>query len=291
MRRGVLARSGSRSARTRRRSGIARDLPSPVIEVSRDGRLRFANPAAAELFGLKSAPRGCQLLDLIGATESDRERLRRRLAPLLARRMASVRVWLEPSASTARPLVWRVARRRDTRDRTLGFVVLAELRAAAHHLAQRAALFEQRLADFAAATPDWLWETDAQHRFTYVSQRMEVLTGIARSCLLGQMRTELMTATLPPDAVAQHAAELAAHHGPSTAVSRPFSLPCPTQTPAPPIARNSCLHSREPGAPSAREIRRETCPSSYASPYRPLLTGKGPGKPRAVQCATSAFNA
>ena len=80
-----------------------------------------------------------------------------------------------------------------------------------HPLAARAALLERRLDDFAAATPDWLWETDAQHRFTYLSQRIEALTGIARSRLLGQTRTELMAATLPPDRVARHAAELAAH--------------------------------------------------------------------------------
>ena len=42
-------------------------------------------------------------------------------------------------------------------------------RASADDLLQRLRLAEERLRDFAATTDDWVWETDAQHRFSFVA--------------------------------------------------------------------------------------------------------------------------
>lgn len=43
---------------------------------------------------------------------------------------------------------------------------------------------EARFKDFAETAADWFWETDAQHRFTYLSERFERSTGtVAQACL------------------------------------------------------------------------------------------------------------
>jgi PAS domain S-box-containing protein len=43
-----------------------------------------------------------------------------------------------------------------------------------------------RMADWAAASNDWFWETDAEHRFTLISEGIEKATGLRPARLLGQ---------------------------------------------------------------------------------------------------------
>ena len=50
---------------------------------------------------------------------------------------------------------------------------------------------EQRFADFAEVTHDWLWELDENLRFVYLSARFEETMGLARKQILGRRRTEL----------------------------------------------------------------------------------------------------
>lgn len=54
---------------------------------------------------------------------------------------------------------------------------------------------EQRFHDFAEASSDWLWETDAEYRFTYVSAGFERSTGIAPDVYLGKDRHPLLVET------------------------------------------------------------------------------------------------
>ncbi|MFL5333586.1 MAG: putative bifunctional diguanylate cyclase/phosphodiesterase, partial [Geminicoccaceae bacterium] len=51
---------------------------------------------------------------------------------------------------------------------------------------------EQRFRDFAAAASDWFWETDAEHRFTWMSANVEELTGVPPEAQYGKSRFELM---------------------------------------------------------------------------------------------------
>ncbi len=53
---------------------------------------------------------------------------------------------------------------------------------------------QQRFRDLADNTSDWLWETDAEGRYTYVSKSVEFLLGYAPQDLLGRRIFELMTA-------------------------------------------------------------------------------------------------
>jgi PAS domain S-box-containing protein len=54
--------------------------------------------------------------------------------------------------------------------------------------AQRAS--EKRFRDFAETASDWYWETDADHRFSYVSERIRML-GIEPDQMIGKRRTDL----------------------------------------------------------------------------------------------------
>lgn len=53
---------------------------------------------------------------------------------------------------------------------------------------------QHRFRDMADNTSDWLWETDATGRYTYVSNRIEELLGIAPATVLGRAAAELMAA-------------------------------------------------------------------------------------------------
>ena len=70
---------------------------------------------------------------------------------------------------------------------------------------------EIRLADFAAATSDWLWEMDADLRFTYFSERFEEITGVTPAQLLGKTREERPIPGVDPAAWVQHLDDLNTH--------------------------------------------------------------------------------
>ena len=51
---------------------------------------------------------------------------------------------------------------------------------------------ERRFKDFAETAADWFWETDCDHRFTYLSQRFHEITGIPTDQLRGMTATEIV---------------------------------------------------------------------------------------------------
>ncbi|MDL2337054.1 MAG: GAF domain-containing protein, partial [Pseudomonadota bacterium] len=58
--------------------------------------------------------------------------------------------------------------------------------AASHERIFKLQISERRLLDFASASSDWLWETDAEHRYTWLSDRFEDLTGLTVLSQVGQ---------------------------------------------------------------------------------------------------------
>jgi diguanylate cyclase (GGDEF)-like protein/PAS domain S-box-containing protein len=191
--------------------GLIDDLPCPVLALAKDGRLRFANAAALALLGLAPADVGRKLLERLGVGIADQRRIERRLALLRARRPASVRVWIATADAARRALIWRVSCRHDARGRLIGFVALGETAPLRRGPERRPTKAEQGFAQFVPPTPDWFWESDARHRFTYLSERIETPNGMPRAGVSGRMRPEITTASLPPEIVARHAADLAAH--------------------------------------------------------------------------------
>jgi PAS domain S-box-containing protein len=81
-------------------------------------------------------------------------------------------------------------------------------RAPADDLAQRLRLAEERLRDFAAATDDWVWETDTQHRFTFVASHHPDRFDPAR--VLGRTRWEMAGADPHAEPWRSHIAALEA---------------------------------------------------------------------------------
>ena len=53
---------------------------------------------------------------------------------------------------------------------------------------------ERRLRDYADAASDWLWETDAEGRFSYISHQVQSRLGLPPRKLLGKTREELISA-------------------------------------------------------------------------------------------------
>ncbi|MDW8469350.1 MAG: PAS domain S-box protein [Burkholderiales bacterium] len=50
---------------------------------------------------------------------------------------------------------------------------------------------EARLHDFARASADWFWETDAEHRFVWMSDSITAVTGLAPQAFYGRRRDEI----------------------------------------------------------------------------------------------------
>ena len=69
---------------------------------------------------------------------------------------------------------------------------------------------EQRFQDIAEVASDWIWETDADHRFSYLSSRFFDLSGHRPAEIIGLRRHELIGDVDRPD-VKVHLADLEAH--------------------------------------------------------------------------------
>lgn len=69
-----------------------------------------------------------------------------------------------------------------------GFTVFASqrLRIAEGEAADR----EKRFEDILEVSADWVWETDAHYRFTFLSERLELVTGLKRDFFMGRRRWE-----------------------------------------------------------------------------------------------------
>lgn len=69
----------------------------------------------------------------------------------------------------------------------------------------------RNLEDFAGIASDWFWETNAEHRFTYFSDRMEEVTKMSAKAIIGTQRTSVARTTLADPKWRDHFADLHAH--------------------------------------------------------------------------------
>ena len=56
---------------------------------------------------------------------------------------------------------------------------------------------EDRFRDFAEASSDWMWELDAEYRFTYISDRIRDVIGLNPKDAIGKNRKEIAEGTVP----------------------------------------------------------------------------------------------
>ncbi|MFN3233479.1 MAG: ATP-binding protein [Alphaproteobacteria bacterium] len=92
---------------------------------------------------------------------------------------------------------------------------------------------QQRLQDIADSATDFFWETDAQHRFTYLSDRLATALGVKNDDLLGSVMTEQALFAVPGADMEQFRTQLKAKHpfrnlrvaqAPSSSVKLVFAL-------------------------------------------------------------------
>lgn len=79
---------------------------------------------------------------------------------------------------------------------------------------QSLAANEQRFRDIFSTSSDWwFWETDADHRFTFMTDNLHTLLGIEVQQLIGKSRRDIMVTDAPEmqARIAAHFADLAAH--------------------------------------------------------------------------------
>ena len=72
-------------------------------------------------------------------------------------------------------------------------------------------LSEQRFRDFAMSASDWLWEADAEHRFTWFSPNVKDLVGVPPEWHYGKTRREIMAPGVDPELIEAHWQALEAH--------------------------------------------------------------------------------
>ena len=184
------AETALQEAEARYRSLV--DLAPNGVLVHSAGVIEYANPAAARLLKAESPAQliGTQLEALFNP--ADLPRVRERQSVLLAapaavgfeeRRMRCLdgtELIVEGAAVSflerGRMVVQGVLRD------------VTEERQARQALAER----EQRFRDVVHASGEYVWETDAQWRYTYLSERVEAVLGYARNELLGRAPHEFM---------------------------------------------------------------------------------------------------
>lgn len=73
-----------------------------------------------------------------------------------------------------------------------------------HHLESELVESRERYRTFAEAASDWLWETDSEHRFTYISPAFETATGLDPRQFLGHRRLDIFDHADWTPEMAQH---------------------------------------------------------------------------------------
>jgi PAS domain S-box-containing protein len=69
---------------------------------------------------------------------------------------------------------------------------------------------QERFEDLASISSDWIWETDAEHRFTGFTGRLAEVSGIDPNRIIGRRRTEIVDPTMSAEVRQQHLDDLAA---------------------------------------------------------------------------------
>jgi PAS domain S-box-containing protein len=176
--------------------GVINDnLPVMIAYVDAEERYRYVNRAFEVWAGLApGAAFGCTMREILS------ERTYETLVPHVREVLRGHRVAFE-----------REARGRDGRQMFLSCELIPDVNdrgeivgchgllvdtSAQKMVEEELARSEARFRDFARASGDWFWETDAQGRFTWMSESVEQVTGVPATWHYGKTRKDLAAATL-----------------------------------------------------------------------------------------------
>ncbi|HEX2197621.1 MAG TPA: EAL domain-containing protein [Burkholderiales bacterium] len=154
------------------------ELSPDGILVSADRVVEYANPAAARILRAVDPQRlvGCRCDELMLEAGPGGARFEDRTVRCLDGVEITAEVASVSFAERGRQVLLTV------------FRDVTEQRASRAALAER----EQRFRDVAEASGEYVWETDAAWRFTYLSERVEAVLGYSRAELLGRRPQEFM---------------------------------------------------------------------------------------------------
>jgi diguanylate cyclase (GGDEF)-like protein/PAS domain S-box-containing protein len=185
------AEQASRDAEKRYRSLV--DLSPDGVVVSCGGYLEYANAAAARLFGASQPTQllGRRMEDLVHGDERGRtsERLKYLRAgpgsvPFEERKFMRL---------DGTELVVEVAAVSYMEGGRLVLQTVFRDTSAAREARDKLAEREQRFRDIVEASGEYVWETDARWRYTYLSARVEAVLGFSQAEMLGRSPREFMT--------------------------------------------------------------------------------------------------
>lgn len=194
-----------------RLTSVIDSMAEGVSLYDRDYRLIASNKRHAEIYNIPehlTAP-GTHLQDIIGAVASSSllEDTDQALAlvrkVLLEADQRAVHTW---PLRGGRVIAVTVSPLSDG-----GRIVLHRDVTIERQSALRLAESEARFRDFAASAADWCWETDAEHRFTSLTEGFQSSTGIAPEAVIGSRRGHAAFHPDDADAVAAHLRDLDAH--------------------------------------------------------------------------------
>jgi PAS domain S-box-containing protein len=178
----------------------------PAIEVSSSGIIASTNDAFARCVGRTAADlRGASFFDIVHADD-------RRRAEALVAAAAAPPVELRLIHATGGERLLLIGPSQTT-SRLLLCCDLTQQRQMEHaaRAAEAAAREDaRRYGELIRGASDWVWETDAELRYTYFSANLEKLTSITPKSIIGKRRDEIADASLEPEKWAAHSATMRA---------------------------------------------------------------------------------
>jgi PAS domain S-box-containing protein len=183
--------------------------PDGVAIIARDGTLLDLNPAAMALAQLEA---GTKLtgIDLAGfVAESDRARYRHMIQAAMTGYETACEFTLVGRKGERRQLHGSTVPLRDKAGQVAGCLLVVADVSDIKRAETRARESESRYRDLVEASADWIWEMDADLRFTYFSEALSVRFGVDASQLIGRTREEFVNCE-DDENLSRHLADLRA---------------------------------------------------------------------------------
>jgi PAS domain S-box-containing protein len=185
------------------------------IYIIQDRRFRYVNPGFAAIFGYDSPASvidSVPIEDLVGP--DDRARVAENVRKRLDGEVKDIHYTFTGLRRDGRPIDVEVHGRAfeyEGRPAVIGFLLDITARKTAEDALRKS---ELRFHDIVRATGDWVWEVDAEGRFTFASEGVRDLLGYAPTEIIGRTPFDFM----PPEEASRVGAEFAA----VAAQRRPF---------------------------------------------------------------------
>lgn len=192
------AEEALRESETRFRALVEQSLAG--IYIIQDGRFRYVNPGFAAIFGYVSAAdivAGVSVADLVAS--GDRARVANNILRRVEGETDDIHYTFLGLRRDGSLIDVEVHGRRfdyEGRPAVIGIILDITARKAAEDALRES---ELRFHDIVKATADWVWEVDAEARYTYASESVHDFLGYTPQEILGKTPFDLM----PPDEAAR----------------------------------------------------------------------------------------